>query len=122
MPSPIRGACLCGAIQFELDPPSRFLAHCHCTMCRRAHGAVMVTWIGVLRPQFRLTAGEPALTRYQSSPGATRSFCNLCGTSLFFEAERWAGEIHIAAACLIDPPDPDHVLPNLGGPPGTEKL
>lgn len=108
-------------------------------MCRRAHGAVMVTWIGVLKPQFHLTSGDAALTRYQSSPGATRSFCNVCGTSLFFEAERWAGEIHIAAACLLDRPDrdpgahvfysdrlpwfdPDHVLPKLGGPTGTEKL
>lgn len=139
MPSPIRGACLCGAIQFELDAPSRFLAHCHCTMCRRAHGAAMVTWLGVLKPQFRLTAGEADLARYQSSPEATRSFCRVCGASLFFESERWAGEIHLAAGCLIDPPDrpvgahvfysdklpwfdPEQELPKLGGPSGVEKL
>jgi hypothetical protein len=139
MATPMRGACLCGAIQFELDPPSRFLAHCHCTMCRRAHGAAMVTWLGVLKPQFRLTRGESDLARYGSSAEATRSFCRVCGTSLFFESTRWAGEVHIAAACLTDAPDraisahvyysdrlpwfdPECTLPKLGGKSGMEKL
>jgi hypothetical protein len=41
------GACLCGAVQFELQLPATWVAHCHCTMCRRAHGAAFVTWVSV---------------------------------------------------------------------------
>lgn len=99
-PSTRRGSCLCGAIGFEVDLPSKWCAHCHCTMCRRAHGAAFVTWFGVESGHFRLTSGVDVLTRYASSPGATRSFCSRCGSSLFFESTRWPGEVHVVLANL----------------------
>lgn len=99
-PSRRVGSCLCGAITFEVDLPSKWCAHCHCTMCRRAHGAAYVTWFGVDVGQFRVTAGAGELLRYASSPGASRSFCGRCGSSLFFESVRWPGEIHVVLANL----------------------
>ena len=136
-PARVAGACLCGAVRFEIDVPAMWSAHCHCSMCRRAHGAPFVTWVGVARTAFHLTAGDAELTRYASSPGATRSFCRRCGTPLFFEAERWADQVHIARANLDDAfgqPVTTHVyfddrapwltvadhLPRLGGITGTE--
>lgn len=103
--NPIRGACLCGAITFEITPPSRFCAHCHCTMCRRAHASALVTWTGVPDGQFRITAGEALLSRYASSAEAVRSFCSVCGTQLLFASTRWPGEVHVATGSLLDPPD-----------------
>jgi hypothetical protein len=108
-------------------------------MCRRAHGAAFVTWVGVLLPQFEITAGRDRLTRYRSSDVATRSFCSACGSTLFFESTRWAGEIHIARATFegdIDHPVQAHAffedrahwwpitdgLPKLGGKTGTEPM
>ena len=38
------GKCLCGAVRFRMRFPSKWVAHCHCTMCRRAHGAAFVTF------------------------------------------------------------------------------
>lgn len=94
------GQCLCGATRFEFDLPSKWIAHCHCSMCRRAHGAAFVTWVGVASPQFRWIA-DAALRWYESSPGAQRGFCGLCGSPIAFQSVNWPGEIHLARA-LID--------------------
>jgi hypothetical protein len=135
----IHGACLCGGVRFEITPPTRFCAHCHCTMCRRAHAAPLVTWSGVPDGQFRITEGEALLSRYASSDHATRSFCSRCGTPLLFASSRWPGEVHVATGSLIDPPDrkpaghvhfSDHAswfdveahLPKYGGATGMEPL
>ena len=94
------GNCLCGAVRFEVDPPSRFCAHCHCQNCRRAHGAAFVTWVGYPVEQFRLTAGKDDLVRYRTDTEANRSFCRICGTTLFYEGPRWETEIHVARAVI----------------------
>ena len=96
------GACLCGGVRFELTPPSRFCAHCHCQNCRRAHGAAFVTWAGFPEGQWRIAAGEDLLERYVTDTGATRSFCSRCGSTLFYEGPRWPGELHVALANVTD--------------------
>jgi len=133
------GRCLCGAVRFEVTPPTKWCAHCHCSLCRRAHGAAFVTWFGVERPSFELVAGSDDLSWYQSTAEARRGFCSRCGSTLFFESERWADEIHIALAHMDGPIDRSpkthvfydaHVdwfevgdeLDPLGGPTGTELL
>jgi hypothetical protein len=135
----LHGACFCGAIRFEVTAPTRFCAHCHCSMCRRAHMAPLVTWSGVPDGQLRITAGAAQLTRYASSPEATRSFCSICGSQLFFTSKRWPGETHIATASLLEGPDKlptahvfysdradwfacEDALIKCGGPTGVEPL
>jgi hypothetical protein len=76
------GSCLCGAIKWEVEARPRFAINCHCSMCRKHHGAAFATFGAVARPKLHIT-GEPK--RYRSSPDATRSFCGECGSSLFFE-------------------------------------
>jgi hypothetical protein len=49
----ISGACLCGAVTFEVAPPYRWFAHCHCSMCRKHHGTLFGTTVGVARTRFR---------------------------------------------------------------------
>lgn len=135
--NPISGACLCGALRFEVRLPSRFCAHCHCPDCRHAHGAAFVTWAGFREEQVRILTGENFLTRYLTDTGATRSFCKRCGSTLFYEGPRWPGEIHVALANLEGPIDREpssHVyvddraswwhitdtLPQYGGASGME--
>lgn len=103
----VTGRCLCGAVAFELRLPSKWCAHCHCSMCRRAHGAGYVTWAGFESDHFILDKGDHHLTWYESSPGARRGFCSTCGSSMLFESERWAGETHVALACIDGPIDRD---------------
>jgi len=137
--SSLTGRCLCGAVRFEILPPTKWCAHCHCSLCRRAHGAAFVTWFGVERAQFAMTSGEEFLVWYRSSPPARRGFCGRCGSTLFFESTRWPDEIHIALAHMegaIDRAPAAHVfydthvdwfevsddLRRLGGPNGNEEL
>lgn len=101
----VHGGCLCGAVRFAADLPSKWCAHCHCSICRRAHGAGYVTWVGFASDQFHLQQGVEHLRWYTSSPGARRGFCDSCGSSMLFESERWPGETHIALACIDDPID-----------------
>lgn len=135
----ISGRCLCGAVRFTIDPPTLWCAHCHCGMCRRAHGAAFVTWVGVPEDRFHLTVGEDMLRGYASSQEAKRRFCGHCGSPMFFASSRWPGEVHVAVGCLIDPLDrepaahvffDEHVdwvvlgdgLPRRGGTTGTEPI
>lgn len=101
----VEGGCLCGAVRFALELPSKWCAHCHCTMCRRAHGAGFVTWVGVERSQFRLIAGEDELRWYRSSPGAERGFCTRCGSTMLFHSTRWPTEMHVVRANVDGPID-----------------
>jgi hypothetical protein len=114
-PTEARGRCMCGSVRFVARFPSRFCCHCHCESCRRSHGAAFVTWIGFPSEQVTVTEGAGDLAAYVSSPGTRRSFCRVCGTKLFFESDRWAGETHIALPAFDDPVDraPDrHVFVN----------
>ncbi|MDH4040100.1 MAG: GFA family protein [Gammaproteobacteria bacterium] len=90
-----QGACLCGEVQFEYQSPSLWCAHCHCSLCQRAHGAPVVTWVGAAQQRFSLVA-DSTLRWYHSSPDSERGFCSACGSTLFFRSERWPGEIHLA--------------------------
>lgn len=103
----LRGRCLCGAIRYELTPPTAFVSHCHCETCRRAHAAPFVTWTKVPSTRLALTG---TLTAYESSPGVTRSFCGRCGTQMTFVADRPEGtkgehDVYVPLATLVDAPD-----------------
>jgi hypothetical protein len=101
------GRCLCGAVRSAADGEPKWIANCHCESCRRAVGAPLTTYAGFPAERFAWTAGAPV--RFASSPGVVRSFCGRCGTSLTFEGERWAGEVHVLVATLDHPEDfPPH--------------
>jgi hypothetical protein len=99
------GACLCGAVRFTLRLPTRWIAHCHCTLCQRAHGAAFVTWVSIDVQRFALEAQDDALAWCASSPQAERGFCRHCGSSLLFRSARWPGEVHVARANITGPLD-----------------
>lgn len=104
-PREARGRCHCGRVRFVARFPSRFACHCHCESCRRAHGAAFVTWIGFPSTQVTVTEGADHLVAHESSPATLRKFCSACGSKLFFESARWAGETHVALAAFDDPVD-----------------
>lgn len=87
------GRCLCDAIQFEAVGPPLWVAHCHCQSCRRNTGAAFATFVGLAADRFRYSKGSPQV--FASSPGVRRGFCGDCGTPLTYEADRFAGEVHV---------------------------
>lgn len=101
-----RGRCMCSAVRFGFNGPPRFVADCVCDSCRSAHGAAVVTWVGVKEPQFSFVTDTASVAWYPSSAESERGFCTSCGTRLLFRSTKWPGEIHMAVACLDEP----HVL------------
>ncbi len=96
----INGACLCGAVHYQVETPANWCAHCHCTICRKAHGAAFVTWFGVPKKAMTLLAGTTLVKWYRSSNRARRGFCNFCGSTLFFEAQSAPDEMQITLASV----------------------
>jgi hypothetical protein len=96
----VPGACLCGAIRYEIDLPTLGSVHCHCTMCRRWNGAGYTSWCAVPKDQLRILSGEKQLVRYQSSDHAGRFFCSVCGSSLFGDSSRTPDNMYIVMGPL----------------------
>lgn len=102
------GGCFCGDVGFVASWPSRWVAHCHCTMCQRVHGAPVVTWVGLDVARTRIEDPHARLRWFASTPGvAERGFCSRCGTTLFFRSERWPGELHVVRTAFSGPVDRD---------------
>jgi hypothetical protein len=99
-----RGACLCGMVRFTATLPSNWVAHCHCSRCQRAHGAAFVTWVGMDASRIHVDDAEAALRWFSGGEGE-RGFCAICGSTLFFRAPAWPGELHVARALFTDPVD-----------------
>lgn len=74
----LRGSCLCGGVRYEISGPLRGVLNCHCSMCRKAHGAAFRTRASVQAADFRWVLGEDLVTYYESSPGNHRGFCRSC--------------------------------------------
>ena len=78
----VKGSCLCGGIKYEVDGTFGKVVHCHCSMCRKATGAAFRTRAAVATEAFHWLTGEDLVSRYESSPGETRTFCRVCGATL----------------------------------------
>lgn len=78
----IFGACLCGAVRYEVDGELRDSGNCHCSMCRKAHGAAFATYASVDPGDFRWSCGGELVSSYESSPDMGRVFCSVCGSTL----------------------------------------
>lgn len=102
------GACLCGAVTWEAAGPLDLMSHCHCSRCRKAHGAAFATYVAAPREGFRWTGGAEHVVRFASSPGFERPFCGRCGSAVPQDAES----------------DDRVVMPagNLAGDPGTRPV
>ncbi len=79
----MHGGCLCGGVRYEIRGAPEEVLHCHCTMCRHASGAPVLTWAGVQPSRLAITQGEPR--SYASSSNVVRKFCPHCGGQLIFQ-------------------------------------
>jgi hypothetical protein len=101
--SKLVGRCLCGGIEYELAPRLGRISHCHCTSCRRAHGAAFVTWTSVDAADVVWRRGESQLRVYESSAGVYWRFCSACGSSLAYETTREPSRIYLTVANIDGP-------------------
>ncbi len=96
------GGCLCGAIRYRAAGPATSVVHCHCSLCRRASGAPVVTWATF--PAGAVTFSREKVTReYASSTWARRGFCPDCGTQIWFQQLKRTDEIDLTLSTFDDP-------------------
>ncbi|WP_028450474.1 GFA family protein [Chitinibacter tainanensis] len=99
---PHRGSCLCGSVRYAAGEFAPKMAHCHCSMCRKFHGAAFATF-GSTRA-FRWLSGEAQLASFTAANGTVRQFCQQCGSSLTFQSPATpAGVVEIALGTLDTP-------------------
>lgn len=100
----MRGSCLCGAVRYEIDGPFEEIHHCHCSKCRKAHGAAFSTFGRTGNRGLRFLSGEQKVRHFRSSPPVQRSFCGECGSNLFFRFDPLPETVWVAVASLDDDP------------------
>ena len=93
----LKGSCQCGAVRYEAPGPVLGVDHCHCSMCRKLHGALFASFGTVDRDSLTIT-GEEQLREFRSSEMVHRRFCGLCGGQVF----------------ALDPARPDRIALCLG--------
>jgi len=103
----IRGHCECGRVRFEVDGEILDFGHCHCSICRRLHGAAYATFAGVERSRFRYLTGEADVRVYKSSPRNDRLFCAHCGSPILVDPKTEPARLYLSMSAVEgDPPRP----------------
>ncbi len=93
MNTALKGACLCGSVQFKTIMNPSWVGICHCTSCRKATGGAINGACGFPKSSVNLKGNS--LRYFESSPGVRRGFCSKCGTSLSYENALWSEDIHL---------------------------
>ena len=101
------GHCECGSVQFEFDGEINDFSHCHCSQCRRMHGAAFATFAGVARDKFRYLSGESDISIYKSSSTHDRVFCRECGSNILVDLSEDPESLYLSMSAINgDPPRP----------------
>ena len=85
----IRGSCLCGEVTYEISGSFLSAMNCHCSRCRRAHGAAFASYGEIKPEQFRWLSGQDLINTYGGDKGAY-CFCRKCGSNV---VATWEGEV-----------------------------
>lgn len=99
----VHGSCLCRSVSWQLPKPFERMSHCHCSMCRKSHGAPFATYVAADAAGFRWRSGEEHIVRYRSSETVERCFCGRCGSVV--PEPSVGGEAWTPAGCLDEDPD-----------------
>ncbi|MEE9533030.1 MAG: GFA family protein [Acidimicrobiia bacterium] len=97
------GSCHCQKVRYRITGEPGSLSHCHCTDCRKMHGAVFATYLEVPRKQLAYLQGEDQLGSFRAESGTIRGFCRTCGSSLACWNDGEPDTIYIAAGTLDTP-------------------
>ena len=81
----IKGSCLCGGVQFEVEEFVGPFELCHCRRCRKGSGSAFKALVGVRRAGFRFLQGENLIRKFEapiieSPPAYENAWCMRCGS------------------------------------------
>jgi len=104
----IEGHCECKSIGFRVDGEISDFSHCHCSQCRRLHGAAFATFAGVEAEDFHYITDTSTLKVYHSSDNHERYFCGDCGSNIMVKLLEYPDMFYLAMGVVNgDPPLPE---------------
>ncbi|MBK5010139.1 GFA family protein [Pseudomonas sp. S60] len=95
------GGCHCGALRYRLEGDLSDVAHCHCSICRRVSGGLVVTWVTLPRSGFSWLQGVPSC--YVAPASCSRYFCGRCGAHLALVTSHSPDTVDVTVATLEQP-------------------
>jgi len=96
----LSGGCLCGVVTYQIKCPVSNVTCCHCSQCRKQTG---LYYAAVELSKSSLTiSGTEHLSQYRASESATREFCKVCGSALFWHADE-SENCHVIAGSIDMP-------------------
>ena len=99
----IRGSCLCGGVRFEITGPLIRVLNCHCSRCRKQHGAAFRSRARVGIADFKWLQGEEFVNSTSRRPASTGGFCSRCGSPIINKSS--TPELGVPLGTLDDDPD-----------------
>ena len=100
----LSGRCECGGVRYEVDGEIQDFSHCHCSQCRRLHGAAYATFAGVARDAFRYVSGNTDIRVYASSDSNDRVFCAACGSNILVDPKDEPEALYLSMSSLDNDP------------------
>jgi len=99
----LEGSCLCRKVRYRITGKPGNLSNCHCTDCRKTHGAAFASYLDVPRKQFSYLGGEQELVTYRAESGTKRAFCRSCGSVITCWGDDDPEMMEVAAGTLDTP-------------------
>ena len=100
----LKGHCECRRVCFEVDGKIEDFSHCHCSQCRRLHGAAYATFAAVRRDGFRYTSGESETGHYASSERNDQVFFSRCGSPILVDSRGDPDVLYLSMSTLEGDP------------------
>ena len=99
--------CSCGAVQVQTEGQPGGVVACHCLECQRRTGSVFGVGAYYAESQVRILGTTREYSRATDSGGRfVTYFCPVCGSTVFWRADKVPGSIGVAVGAFADPAFP----------------
>lgn len=78
-----KGACFCGAVEFEITGEAQVMGYCHCTDCASWAGAPVNAFSLWPADNVTVTKGADNIGSFAKTENSHRKFCKTCGGHVF---------------------------------------
>jgi hypothetical protein len=105
MGNKVKGACLCGKVQYTATGPFSAFHICHCSQCRRSTGSAHASNIFTTADRLEWRSGEDQITSFipDEANVISKSFCRHCGSLVPYISAK-SGKLIIPAGSLSEDP------------------
>jgi len=112
--TPLTGRCLCGQVQYRVQPPLHAFHLCHCSRCQRSTGSAHAANLFADPDAIEWLVGADLCQRFDLPEARlfSRAFCRTCGSPVPYVAR--SGKFLILPSGGLDGPLPiapqDHIF------------